>query len=167
MVGETSMFVCGDVMLGRGVDQILREPCEPTLYEEYMDDARDYVALAEQRSGPIPWRVSPDYPWGGALEVLDAIQPDARIINRETSVTRSGDRDRDKGIHYRVSPQNAGCLAVARIDVCALANNHVLDWGERGLLDTLDTLDHLHVMRCGAGRDLAEAARPAPLGPAP
>ncbi len=155
------MFLCGDVMLGRGIDQILTEPCEPTLHESYIDDARDYVALAEQRSGPIHWHASPAYPWGDALEILDAVRPDARVINLETSITRSNDYDRDKGIHYRVSPENAACLAVARIDVCALGNNHVLDWGERGLLDTLDTLDSLHIKRCGAGRDLDEAIRPA------
>lgn len=163
MPGEVSMFLCGDVMLGRGIDQILREPCDPTLHESYLDDARDYVALAELRSGPIPWRASPAYPWGDALEILDAARPDARIINLETSITRSDDHDPDKGIHYRVSPENATCLAVARIDVCALANNHVLDWGERGLLDTLETLDRLHLKRCGAGRDLEEAIRPAIL----
>lgn len=158
---ELSLFVCGDVMLGRGVDQILAEPCEPTLHESYIDDARDYVALAEQRSGPIEWRVPPAYPWGDALEILDGVRPHARIINLETSITRSHDYDRDKGIHYRMSPQNAACLAVARIDVCVLANNHVLDWGERGLLETLDTLDHLHIPHCGAGRSLDEATRPA------
>lgn len=158
---DTSIFLCGDVMLGRGIDQILAEPCEPTLHESYMDDARDYVAIAEQRSGDIPWGVPPAYPWGDALEILDAQRPAARIINLETSITRSPDYDRDKGINYRMSPENATTIAAARVDVCALGNNHVLDWGERGLLDTLDTLDRLSIKRCGAGRDLDEAIRPA------
>lgn len=158
---EVSLLLCGDVMLGRGVDQIMPRPCEPMLHESYVDDARDYVALAEQKSGSIPWRVLPAYPWGDALEILDAVRPDVRIINLETSITRSRDHDRDKGIHYRVSPENATALAVARIDACSLANNHVLDWGERGLLDTLDTLDQLHVKHCGAGRNVEEANRPA------
>lgn len=155
------MFLCGDVMLGRGVDQILAEPCEPTLHESYMDDARDYVALAVQASGEIPWRAPPAYPWGDAIRILDEVAPDARVINLETSITRSPDHDRDKGIHYRMSPENATSLAAARIDVCVLGNNHVLDWGERGLVDTLDTLDRLHIERCGAGHDLDEAIRPA------
>src|SRR5690606_18701029 len=101
------------------------------------------------------------YPWGDALAILDAERPDARIINLETSITRRGTPDRRKWIHYRVSPHNAESLAAARVDVCALANNHVLDWGLAGLLDTLDTLDRLHVGRCGAGRDRDEALRPA------
>ena len=156
-----TLFVCGDVMLARGIDQMLAAPCDPTLHEPYMDDARDYIGIAEDASGPIPRGMGPEYPWGDALAVLDAARPDARIINLETSITRSDDWDRQKDIHYRVSPENAACLSAARIDVCTLANNHVLDWGTAGLLDTLATLDHLHVARCGAGRDLDEAIRPA------
>jgi len=156
-----TLFVCGDVMLARGIDQILAEPCDPKLYEPHMDDARDYVAIAEEVSGRIPRGAPSEYPWGDALAILDAAQPDARIVNLETSITRRGEPDRDKRIHYRVSPDNAACLATARIDVCTLANNHVLDWGPAGLVDTLDTLDRLDIGRCGAGRDREEAVRPA------
>jgi poly-gamma-glutamate synthesis protein (capsule biosynthesis protein) len=148
-------------MLARGIDQILAEPCDPKLYENYVKDARDYIAIAEEISGPIPRNVPPTYPWGDALAVLQTMKPDARIINLETSITRRGDPDREKGIHYRVSPANAACLRAAGIDVCTLGNNHVLDWGTEGLADTLDTLDALGIRRCGAGRDLAEAVRPA------
>jgi len=156
-----TLFVCGDVMLARGIDQILAEPCDPKLYEPSMDDARDYVAIAEEISGPIPRAAPPEYPWGEALAILDAVRPDARIVNLETSITHRGEHDPEKRIHYRVSPANAACLAAARIDVCTLANNHVLDWGPVGLADTLDTLDRLHIRRCGAGRDLDDAIRPA------
>jgi poly-gamma-glutamate synthesis protein (capsule biosynthesis protein) len=156
-----TLFVCGDVMLARGIDQILGAPCDPKLYEPHMDDARDYIAIAEEVSGPIPRGAPPDYPWGDALAILDAARPDARIVNLETTVTRRGDPDHDKRIHYRVSPENAACLAAARVDACALANNHVLDWGPLGFADTLDTIDALGIQRCGAGRDLDEALRPA------
>jgi poly-gamma-glutamate synthesis protein (capsule biosynthesis protein) len=156
-----TLFVCGDVMLARGIDQILAHPCDPILHEPHMDDARDYIAIAEDASGPIPRGVAPAYPWGDALAVLDAARPDARIINLETSITCSEDWDREKRIHYRVSPENAACLAAGRIDACALANNHVLDWGPAGLLDTLGALDGLRIARSGAGRDLDEALRPA------
>lgn len=155
------LFVCGDIMLARGIDQILAAPCDPRLHEPHLDDARDYIAIAEARSGPIPRAVGPAYPWGDALRILDEAQPDARIVNLETSITRRGEPERDKGIHYRVSPSNAACLATARIDVCTLANNHVLDWGPDGLVDTLETLDGLGIRRSGAGRDRDEAVRPA------
>ena len=156
-----TLFACGDVMLARGIDQILAEPCDPTLHEPYLADARDYITIAEEVSGAIPRGVPPAYPWGDALAILDAAGPDARLVNLETSITQRGEPERAKGIHYRVSPANAASLAAARIDVCALANNHVLDWGAAGLDDTLTTLDRLHIARCGAGRDLDEAVRPA------
>lgn len=156
-----SVFLSGDVMVARGIDQILAEPCDPELYEPYMTDARDYIEIAEGVSGPIPRGAAPDYPWGDALALLAAARPDVRIINLETSITRRGEHEPGKHIHYRVSPENAACLAAAAIDVCALGNNHVLDWGEPGLLDTLATLDRMRIARCGAGRDLDEAMRPA------
>src|SRR5690606_13190212 len=59
-----TLFVCGDVMLGRGIDQILAHPGPPELREDYVRDARDYVELAETASGPIPRPVPPSYPWG-------------------------------------------------------------------------------------------------------
>ena len=155
-------FLCGDVMCGRGIDQVLAHPCSPELYESYVRSAEDYVALAEQVNGKIPRRNGPDYIWGAALDRFARMQPDVRIINLETAVTRSNDHA-DKGINYRISPENADCLAVAKIDCCCLANNHVLDWGQAGLLDTLATLEQLNIKTAGAGRTARQAGAPAEL----
>ncbi len=156
------LFLCGDVMIGRGVDQILPSPCPPKLYEEYVSSAEEYVRLAEAASGPIPRRVDFSYVWGDALAELRAYAPDARIVNLETSVTRSETAE-PKAINYRVSPQNAECLRAAGIDCCALANNHVLDWGPYGLTETLETLERLGIAFAGAGRRIDDARRPAIL----
>lgn len=86
-----TLFLSGDVMTGRDVDQILAHSCPPGLQEAYVRDARDYVALAEEAHGPIPRPVSPAYIWGDALEELERAAPEARIINLETSVTTSSD----------------------------------------------------------------------------
>jgi poly-gamma-glutamate capsule biosynthesis protein CapA/YwtB (metallophosphatase superfamily) len=156
------LFLCGDVMLGRGIDQVLPYPCDPLLHEDYVRSALDYVRLAEDANGPIMRPLTPSYVWGAALDELARARPDARIINLETSITRS-DNYEPKGINYRMSPENAPCLAAAGIDCCVLANNHVLDWGRTGLLDTLSTLQRLRIATAGAGHDLAEAAAPAIL----
>jgi poly-gamma-glutamate capsule biosynthesis protein CapA/YwtB (metallophosphatase superfamily) len=156
------LFLCGDVMTGRGIDQMLAHPCDPKLHEDYVASAKDYVGLAEQANGPIPRHAEPSYIWGAALDELDRKRPDARIINLETAVTRSDDYAR-KGIRYRMSPENADCLSAAGIDCCVLANNHVLDWGQGGLLQTLATLEHLKIKAAGAGRNAFEAAAPATL----
>src|SRR5688572_13112633 len=110
------LFLCGDVMTGRGIDQLLAQPSSPELHESWIDDARDYVALAERRSGPLPRRVTPAYIWGDALEVLDREKPEVRIVNLETAVTRSDDWSEEKGIHYRMHPGNVGGLSVAGVD---------------------------------------------------
>ena len=156
------LFLCGDVMMGRGIDQVLAHPCDPTLHEDYVASARDYVSLAEQANGPIPRHAEPSYVWGAALDELDRMRPDVRIINLETAITRSDDYVR-KGINYRMSPENADCLSAAGIDCCVLANNHVLDWGRSGLLQTLATLERLKIKTSGAGRNLLEATVPATL----
>ncbi|WP_149179994.1 CapA family protein [Streptomyces sp. TRM49041] len=163
MRGEATvtLALCGDVMLGRGVDQILPHPGDPTLWEEYVRDARTYVALAEGMNGRVPRPAVPSWPWGVALPLLDEVAPDVRVVNLETSVTRSDDVAVGKAVHYRMAPENLACLAAARPDVCVLANNHVLDFGRRGLLETLDALAGAGLRTVGAGRDLAEARRPA------
>lgn len=158
---DVTLFLCGDVMLGRGVDQVLPHPGDPTLWEEYVRDARSYVELAEAVNGPVPRPVDRAWPWGAALRLLDAAAPDVRVVNLETSVTRGDDVAYGKGVHYRMTPENLPSLAVARPDVTVLANNHVLDFGRRGLLDTLDALAGAGLPVAGAGRDAAGAWRPA------
>ena len=149
-------------MTGRGIDQVLPHPCNPVLYESYVASALDYVQLAEAANGSIPHGASLSYIWGAALGEFNRMRPDARIINLETSVTRSEDYA-DKGINYRMSPENADCLKAAAIDCCVLGNNHILDWGRRGLLDTLAVLKRLRIETAGSGRDLNEASAPAIL----
>src|SRR3954466_11070103 len=98
--GAVRLFLCGDVMTGRGIDQVLAHPCNPALYESYVQSAIDYIGLAERANGPIPRAVAPSYIWGDALTELDRQRPDIRIINFETSVTRCEDAA-PKGINYR------------------------------------------------------------------
>jgi len=163
IVDVITLFLCGDVMTGRGIDQILPHPCEPTLHEPYVQDSRVYVRLAEAH-GPVPRPIEASYVWGDALQVFDRIAPDLRIVNLETAVTTSDLNWKGKEIHYRMSPQNVGCLTAARIDCCALANNHTLDWGHSGLTETLETLQRAGIRTPGAGQNRSEAEAPAVLG---
>ena len=156
-----TLFLCGDVMTGRGVDQILPHPGDPRLREAYIAEATGYVALAEAASGPVPRPVEPAWPWGDALTLLDSVAPDVRLINLETSVTVSGNFAPGKAVHYRMNPANVACLTAARPDVCALANNHVLDFGQNGLAETLATLAGAGLRSAGAGRNAAGAQRAA------
>jgi poly-gamma-glutamate capsule biosynthesis protein CapA/YwtB (metallophosphatase superfamily) len=147
-------------MTGRGIDQVLPHPSAAELYESHVENALDYVRLAESVSGPLQRPVSPAHVWGEALAELARRRPDIRIINLETSVTSDGIPEW-KGINYRMHPANLGCLSVAGVDCCVLANNHVLDWGEAGLIETLECLRAAGMATTGAGRDLGEAESPA------
>lgn len=163
--GETAeetitLFLSGDVMTGRGIDQILPYPSRPGIYESYLKSARDYVAIAEEKSGPIPRQAPFNYIWGDALIELKLLAPDFRIINLETAITSSESYWPFKGINYRMHPQNTPCLSVAEIDACVLANNHVIDWGYEGLAETLSTLKNHGIGYVGAGADSAQAETP-------
>jgi poly-gamma-glutamate synthesis protein (capsule biosynthesis protein) len=158
-----TIFLCGDVMTGRGIDQALSFPGDPRLYEPSIDDAQEYVKLAERANGALPRSLGFDYIWGDTLEEFARETPDAKIINLETAITARPTPWPAKDVHYKMNPMNLPCLTAAAIDCCVLANNHMLDWGIPGLLDTLDALDSAAIKHCGAGRDIRQAQAPAIL----
>jgi len=158
-----TLLLAGDVMTGRGIDQVMPEPLPPVLYERWVKDAREYVRLAERVHGEIKAPVTVAYIWGDALTEMDRLRPDARIVNLETAVTLGSKPWPGKGIRYRMNPAHLRCLAAARIDACSLANNHVLDWGEQGLNDTLQALRRAGIASAGAGANIQQAQAPAIL----
>ncbi|WP_433562408.1 CapA family protein [Nocardia sp. CA-151230] len=161
-----TVLLGGDVMLGRGVDQIQPHPGDPLLSEPWVDDARRYVELAEKTNGPIPYPVDSDWPWGDVGPMVDQLAPEVRLINLETTITIDGVFAPAKGIHYRMNPANIAALKAFRPDACALANNHILDFGDRGLRDTLDALAAASIHAAGAGTNIAAACRPVVVEPA-
>src|SRR3954453_21321119 len=84
------LFLCGDVMTGRGIDQVLPYPVSPVLHEPYVRDAHEYVEQAQNANGPIQQPGSFDCPWGDTLEELERARVDLRIINLETAITAGG-----------------------------------------------------------------------------
>ncbi|MFC0709390.1 CapA family protein [Azorhizophilus paspali] len=161
-MSSTRLFLAGDLMTARGIDRILPHPGDPFLHEAYARYADEYVELAEQRNGPIPRPADFAYVWGVALDEFERRRPQVRLVNLETAVTARG-QPQPKGINYRMNPANLPVLAAAGLDCCALANNHVLDWGEEGLLDTLRHLDAAGLRHAGAGVDRRHAEAPAIL----
>lgn len=157
------LFLGGDMMLGRGIDQVMPHPSDPILHGVEHQSALDYVTLAEQANGSIPRPVDYSYVWGDALQVLEEMKPTARIANLETAITVSEKAWPAKRIHFRMHPKNVGCLKAAGIDCVSLANNHSLDWGYEGLEETMRTLDAAGIHHAGAGQDFLAAGAPAEL----
>jgi poly-gamma-glutamate capsule biosynthesis protein CapA/YwtB (metallophosphatase superfamily) len=102
----------------------------------------------------------PAEPWGDVLPLL--LAADLRLINLECAITvqrRPWSRT-PKVFHFRADPLAVEVLKAARVNACSLANNHTLDFEEKGLLDTLEHLEAAGIRYAGAGRNLEEAARP-------
>jgi hypothetical protein len=98
-----------------------------------------------------------DYPYKDVKDFLQ--QPDLTIGNLETPVTDRGEILK-KEYNYRSPPLALPALKEAGVDLVNLANNHVMDYGTEGLLDTMDHLDKTGILRVGVGRDATEAFEP-------
>ncbi len=149
------LFLGGDVMLGRGVDQIMKYKGDPELKESFIKDARYYVPDEMKKFTQPGNFVLDNYIWNDLLKDPNFLESDLKIVNLETSVTESDEYDLQKEIHYKMHPKNVPVLKY--VDFCSIANNHIMDFGRTGLLETLNSLT---VPYAGAGRNLAEAARP-------
>jgi len=137
----------GDVMTGRLIDQIF-----PT---HSIPDTSEYKDSIHLNS----WSKPHSYIWGDLLPVLrDA---DVRIANLETSITTNSEKWPRKAFNYRMHPDNIGCLTVAKLDFCSLANNHILDYCVAGMQETKDTLRKHNIKFAGAGVNISEAITPA------
>jgi len=62
-----TIFLCGDVMTGRGIDQALPHPSLPRIYEPFVTDAKEYVRLSEKAFRPIPKPIGFTAVWGDAM----------------------------------------------------------------------------------------------------
>lgn len=161
---QLRLLVGGDLMLGRGIDAI-RPVHNPADFGKV--DARHpsiTIAWAKARGMAVPQNASAHELWGEALEPILASNADLTLFNLETAVT-SRDCWVPKTYNFRMHPAGLDVLTVAGIRCVSLANNHVLDFGLPGLLDTLQALRRRGIALAGAGLNarLASAPRALPL----
>ena len=117
------------------------------------DDEYAIMANLKNRGGAITDGISTDL-----LEQMQ--EADILVVNNEFPYTKRGVPTEGKTYTFRAEPDTVSYLKDMGADVAIIANNHVYDFGEQGLLDTLDTLDEAGVCRIGAGRNLEEASAP-------
>jgi hypothetical protein len=110
--GEITLFLCGDVMTGRCIDQILPHQVPPILFEDYMRSALGYVDLAERSVGPIPRSVNYAYIWWDALAELARVRPNLRIVNLETAITTSDASH--PGVNFLADLSQSSAEAISR-----------------------------------------------------
>jgi poly-gamma-glutamate capsule biosynthesis protein CapA/YwtB (metallophosphatase superfamily) len=85
-------------------------------------------------------------------------EADLAVANLEIALSNRGAPLRGKPIAHTGPPQAIKGLLEAGFDAFNLANNHVLDYGEEPLVDTLDSLKAAGLGVFGAGRNAVEAA---------
>lgn len=97
------------------------------------------------------------YLWGDLLPLFKGC--DLNLINLEAALTKSQEKV-PKVFNFKADPNKVLALIDASIHLVNLANNHVLDYSEKGLLETLETLDRAHILHVGAGKNAHEAKQP-------
>lgn len=118
-----------------------------------LDDEYAVMATLLNRGGNLENGIS--------AELLSIMRgADITVINNEFPYTGRGTATEGKAFTFRAEPDAVHYLQDMGADVAIIANNHVYDYGEQGLLDTLDTLEAASVSAVGAGRNLEEAASP-------
>lgn len=94
----------------------------------------------------------------GLLEQM--LNADIFMINNEFTFTSRGTPTVNKKFTFRANPGNVSMYEEMGVDIVSVANNHIYDYGEISLLDTLDTLEQAEIPYVGAGRNLQEAMTP-------
>ncbi|RTM07740.1 MAG: hypothetical protein EKK31_10755 [Hyphomicrobiales bacterium] len=121
------------------------------------------IMLGDRTRRPIKL-FGEDYPFAGLLPLLRR----SSIVcgNLEGPFAREADRQ-DRTYSYRVDPRLAHALKRANINVVTLANNHLVDCGRTGVLETFEALDNAGVHMIGAGRNELAAHEPIILDAGP
>lgn len=142
-----------DLLSGRVLEEQLSALSEPPpsviAVGDIMLGGRAKKAVAE---------FGPDYPFDGVLPLLRR----APIVlgNLEGPFAEKA-RKQQRNFSYRVDVSLASSLNRAGINVVTLANNHLMDCGRSGVLETLDALSNANVFALGAGTN--ERASHAPV----
>ena len=100
-----------------------------------------------------------DYPFDGTRAILSGA--DIAIANLEAPLTAGGERFADKKYTFKAPPHFISGIAAAGFDVVNMANNHIVDYGCQGVMNTVKTLEEAGVEHCGAGENRRQACSPA------
>jgi len=99
----------------------------------------------------------PGIVFAGVQSVLNSA--DVLVGNLECALTAGG-KKQPKNYTFAAPPEAAQALALAGFDVLSLANNHAMDYGSQGLIDTRDNLRQYGIASVGAGANAADAHTP-------
>jgi len=85
---------------------------------------------------------------------------DFSIVNLETPITTSNSAIKKTGNNFKRHPESIKHIKEGYWDAVTLSNNHIRDYGDAGVMDTIETCNQNSIMTVGAGKNLEDAAKP-------
>jgi poly-gamma-glutamate capsule biosynthesis protein CapA/YwtB (metallophosphatase superfamily) len=98
-----------------------------------------------------------NYPWGNLTTIFK--ESDCTLVNLETTLTTHTKKE-PKVFNFQSLPTHVQSLKDAHITAVNIANNHIKDFGDEGLVETIATLDEVNISHTGAGKNILEAKKP-------
>ena len=151
----------------------------PSLNEGAVDSAEEAVTSPSPSTEPEPAGEPFTVAFGGDVMFEGMLEPrlndpqsalapiaerlsaaDLAMVNLETAITEGGTPAPGKEFLFRAPTSALEALSAAGVDVASVANNHGMDYGTDGLIDTLENGEASPVHLVGAGRDIEEAYTP-------
>ncbi len=85
---------------------------------------------------------------------------DLNVVDLESPLVVNGKPIHKTGPHLKAHPDSVKALKYANIGLVAMANNHIMDYGDVGLLETIKHCSQAGIATFGVGRNLSEARKP-------
>jgi poly-gamma-glutamate capsule biosynthesis protein CapA/YwtB (metallophosphatase superfamily) len=85
---------------------------------------------------------------------------DLTIVDLECPLIAEGKKVAKTGPNLKARPEAVGALSFANVNLVAMANNHIMDYGGEGMLSTIDTCRNAGIATVGVGKNLTEARKP-------
>jgi poly-gamma-glutamate capsule biosynthesis protein CapA/YwtB (metallophosphatase superfamily) len=149
---ESAAAAAGNDKVKGTVDAASNGGAKPTVKLSFVGDVI-FASNVEDLLKKNGW----DYPYRYVQEYLS--KADITVANLETPISTRGTAQ-SKQYVYRSLPEALPSFKAAGFDLVNTANNHILDYGQDALLDTLDELDKAGIKRTGTGRNMEEAYLP-------
>jgi poly-gamma-glutamate capsule biosynthesis protein CapA/YwtB (metallophosphatase superfamily) len=109
-----------------------------------------FMGRAYEQSGGLIDTYGVEYLWEPTLPILgDAA--DLTLVNAECAFTTRGQPHPTKSVVFRTHPENIAGLVYAGVDIATLGNNHIVDYGLEGMLQTQAVFDSVGIARAGSG----------------
>lgn len=140
-----TLTAVGDIMLGEGVQRNIQQYGIEFPFEHVFSFLKDSDITFGNLEAPLT-NHDKKYVWDYS-KILD--QP--IIING---------KEYGNSIYCKSIPEASQCLKYAGFKIASLANNHIMDYGEEGLFDTIRELDKINIKSVGAGTNIFEAKQP-------